>query len=159
VTVPTETTKRTVTGADIDTFAELSGDHHPLHTDEDFAAASPMGGRIAHGMLTASLATGLLFERGILDESIRAFLEGTFSFVGPVRPGDALTDETRLVSSTPTSSGRFNTDRYETDVLNQNGEVVLRAVFTFLRARPAEAEAAPKEAAPKEAALAEGDGE
>jgi 3-hydroxybutyryl-CoA dehydratase len=129
-----EAPSRTVSGEDITAFANLSGDQHPLHTDEAFATASSAGGRIAHGMLTASMATGLLFERGILDESIRAFTEGTFQFVAMVRPGDVLSDRTTLLSSTPTSSGKYKTDRYEMELLNQRDEVVMKASFTFLRA-------------------------
>ena len=45
------TTARTVTEADIVSFAGVSGDFNPLHTDETFAANTPFGTRIAHGML------------------------------------------------------------------------------------------------------------
>ena len=47
---------RTITEADIHAFAALSGDWHPLHTDVLYAAASPFGERIAHGMLVLSWA-------------------------------------------------------------------------------------------------------
>jgi 3-hydroxybutyryl-CoA dehydratase len=39
-------------------FADLTGDRHPVHVDPDWAAATPFGGLIAHGMLVLSLATG-----------------------------------------------------------------------------------------------------
>src|SRR4051795_6114631 len=51
---------RTVTEADVVSFACLSGDMHPQHTDAAWAANSLFGERIAHGMLVASLALGLL---------------------------------------------------------------------------------------------------
>src|SRR3954452_20779772 len=51
---------RTVTEADVVAFACLSGDMHPQHTDAAWAANSLFGERIAHGMLVASLALGLL---------------------------------------------------------------------------------------------------
>src|SRR3546814_13204653 len=47
--------EKTVTEADIVTFADLSGDTNPVHMDEAFAAATPSKGRIAHGLLGASL--------------------------------------------------------------------------------------------------------
>src|ERR671938_598898 len=51
---------RTITEADVVSFAALTGDWHPQHTDEVWAAASPFGERIAHGMLLISCAIGLV---------------------------------------------------------------------------------------------------
>ncbi len=51
---------RTITETDIVGFAMLSGDTHPQHTDADWAASRPFGGRIAHGMLLVSYAVGLV---------------------------------------------------------------------------------------------------
>ena len=55
---------RTVTEADVVAFAGLSGDFNPLHTDEEFAKATPFSGRIAHGMLILSYAVGLVAPCG-----------------------------------------------------------------------------------------------
>jgi 3-hydroxybutyryl-CoA dehydratase len=55
-----ETTGRTVTEADVVIFAAVTGDRHPVHVDEQWAAASPFGQRIAHGMLVVSYAFGLV---------------------------------------------------------------------------------------------------
>jgi acyl dehydratase len=54
------TNARTVGEGDITQFAGLVGDFNPLHVDETFAAATPFGGRIAHGPLTLSMAIGLM---------------------------------------------------------------------------------------------------
>jgi acyl dehydratase len=54
-----ETPGRTVTQADVAAFAALTGDEHPQHTDAEWAARSPFGERIAHGMLILSIAVGL----------------------------------------------------------------------------------------------------
>lgn len=51
---------RTITEADIVLFAGLSGDWFPLHTDREYAATTPFGARIAHGMLILSVASGLI---------------------------------------------------------------------------------------------------
>jgi acyl dehydratase len=51
---------RTITEADLVSFAALTGDWHPQHADADWAAGSPFGERIAHGMLVLSYAIGLL---------------------------------------------------------------------------------------------------
>jgi acyl dehydratase len=53
---------RTVTQDDIDDFARVSGDHNPVHVDPAFAAATPYGTTIAHGLLTLSLVVPLLDE-------------------------------------------------------------------------------------------------
>jgi 3-hydroxybutyryl-CoA dehydratase len=49
-----------VTEADVLRFAELSGDHAPLHTDPDFARAQGLGGRVAHGLLLGALVSRLV---------------------------------------------------------------------------------------------------
>jgi acyl dehydratase len=54
------TRARTITEADLTSFAALTGDRHPQHADAQWAAASPFGERIAHGMLVLSYAIGLL---------------------------------------------------------------------------------------------------
>src|SRR2546423_13546450 len=51
---------RTVTEADVVSFACLTGDMHPQHTDRAWAAGSLFGERVAHGMLVASFALGML---------------------------------------------------------------------------------------------------
>src|SRR3546814_12184570 len=55
--------EKTVTEADIVTFADLSGDTNPVHMDEAFADATPFKGRIAHGMLGASLISTVFGTR------------------------------------------------------------------------------------------------
>jgi 3-hydroxybutyryl-CoA dehydratase len=82
------TGSRTVTQDDVTAFAALTGDHHPQHVDEAWAAGSPFGGRIAHGMLVVSLAVGLVpFD----PERVMALRRvGDVVFKRPVRPGDAI---------------------------------------------------------------------
>ena len=51
---------RVVTDADIRAFADLSGDHNPVHLDDEFAARSMFKGRVAHGMLAGAFISALL---------------------------------------------------------------------------------------------------
>jgi 3-hydroxybutyryl-CoA dehydratase len=51
---------RTITESDLVSFSSLTGDWHPQHADAEWAAASPFGERIAHGMLVLSYGIGLL---------------------------------------------------------------------------------------------------
>jgi len=53
---------REVTQDDVDLYARVSGDDNPIHLDADFAAATPFGGTIAHGMLTLGLVVPLMRE-------------------------------------------------------------------------------------------------
>ena len=55
-------TWRPITQDDIDVYADLTGDDNPIHVDEVAAAASPYGGRIAHGMLTLGMVVRHLRE-------------------------------------------------------------------------------------------------
>lgn len=50
---------RTITETDLMTYTYLSGDHNPLHTDVEFAKASPWGERLAYGLLVTVIAAGL----------------------------------------------------------------------------------------------------
>ena len=80
---------RTVTDADIAGFAEVSGDHNPVHLDESFAQGTPFKGRIAHGMLSAAWISALI--AGELPGAGSIYLQQSLSFRRPVRPGDEVT--------------------------------------------------------------------
>nr|MBC8329497.1 MaoC family dehydratase [Planctomycetota bacterium] len=74
---------RSFSEAEIAVFAEVSGDHNPVHLDEAFARATPFGGRIAHGMLGASVFSGLLGSE--LPGSGTIYLGQSLKFMQPVR--------------------------------------------------------------------------
>ncbi len=80
---------RTVREEDVFGFAEVSGDHNPLHLSEEFARRTRFGGRIVHGMYTASLLSAVLGMRLPGPGSI--YLSQTLNFRRPVRIGDTLT--------------------------------------------------------------------
>ena len=126
---------RTVTEEDVARFAELSGDHHRLHVDAAFAAGTRYGRPIAHGLLTAALASGLLYAGGVITDDVEALVEVKLQFLAPVVPGDELADETHLVESRPTRNGG-RLERYES-LLSTGGErPVLRAEWLLLRREP-----------------------
>lgn len=89
---------KTITDADIVKFAEATGDTNPLHLDEAYARATPFGGRIAHGLLTAGLVSALLANR--LPGPGTIYLSQTLEFEAPVRPGDTVTAEVEVVEVT-----------------------------------------------------------
>lgn len=79
---------KTVTDADIVLFAGVSGDNNAVHTNQEFAATTAFGGRIAHGMLSASFISAALGTRLPGPGSI--YLGQTLQFKAPVRPGDTV---------------------------------------------------------------------
>jgi len=84
------TVGRTITETDLVTFAGLSGDHNPLHTDAVYAGQGPYGKRIAHGLLGLAVASGLVARLGLFERSIIAFRELTCKFRKPVFIGDTI---------------------------------------------------------------------
>jgi acyl dehydratase len=107
---PFVTRGRTVTEADVVLFASLSGDWHPLHTDEAWAAAGPFGERIAHGLLVISIAGGLvpfdparvLALRGLRDVTFKrpVTFGQTIKVEGSVRELRPVSPEAGLVALT-----------------------------------------------------------
>ena len=84
----TATYSRTVSEADIVLFAGASGDTNPIHFDEEFAAASPFKGRIAHGMLTASYLSTVFGTK--LPGPGCVYMTQNLKFTAPVRAGDTV---------------------------------------------------------------------
>ena len=118
------TPSRTVTEADIVLFAGLSGDYNPLHTDEEFAKQTPFGGRIAHGLLGLSIASGLQARLGVLDGTVIAFLGLTWSFKGPVRAGDTIKLRMKTVEKRASSKPGRGVVKFALSVVNHRGDVV-----------------------------------
>jgi acyl dehydratase len=134
-----ESPSRTITEADLVNFAGVSGDYNPLHTDETFAAATPYGRRIAHGMLALSVVTGLRQRMGVFDGTILGFLEiRSWRFRRPVFPGDTIRAVTSVAELRETSKEDRGVMIQGIEVLNQDDEVVQDGEFvTLLRRRAA----------------------
>jgi 3-hydroxybutyryl-CoA dehydratase len=79
---------KTITEADIVLFAGVSGDNNAVHTNEEFAATTAFGGRIAHGFLTASVISAAVANR--LPGPGTVYLGQQMRFVAPVKPGDTV---------------------------------------------------------------------
>jgi 3-hydroxybutyryl-CoA dehydratase len=79
---------KTVMDSDVIGFAQLSGDRNPIHLSEHFAARTRFGGRIAHGLYTASLISAILGMR--LPGPGAIYLSQTLNFKAPVRIGDVI---------------------------------------------------------------------
>ena len=80
---------KTISEADVTLFAGVSGDTNPLHVNAEYAAASRFEGRVAHGMLTASLISAVIATR--LPGAGAIYLSQSLRFTAPVRLGDTVT--------------------------------------------------------------------
>jgi 3-hydroxybutyryl-CoA dehydratase len=79
---------KTITDADIVLFSGVSMDSNAVHMDEEFGRTTPFGGRIAHGMLSASLLSSVLGNR--LPGPGTVYMSQSLRFRAPVRPGDTV---------------------------------------------------------------------
>jgi acyl dehydratase len=91
--------QRAVQETDLSVFSALTGDWHPQHSDPEWAARSPFGERIAHGMLTLSLAVGLLPLDPHRVLALRRL--GDVVFKRPVRLNESICVAGEIVSLAP----------------------------------------------------------
>ena len=84
----TERLAKTVSSSDVVGFAEVTGDRNPIHLSEHFAARTPFGTRIAHGLYTASLISAMLGTR--LPGPGAIYISQTLNFRAPVKIGDTV---------------------------------------------------------------------
>jgi 3-hydroxybutyryl-CoA dehydratase len=127
---------RTITESDLVSFAALTGDWHPQHSDVEWAATSRFGERIAHGMLVLSYSIGLL---GFDPERVVA-LRGldSVTFKRPVAIGETIRVEADVEEATPLDEGHeLVTLRWR--VLGAGGRLAVRARVQVVHRTAAEA--------------------
>lgn len=129
------TKARTVTETDIVNFAALSWDTNPLHTDVEFAAQSPFGERIAHGMLGLVIHAGLSQMLGLMEGTLVAFLGLTWRFHHPIKIGDTVHVVQRVQEMRETSQPERGVLTLEKELINQHGQVVQSGITTVLMLR------------------------
>lgn len=113
-------TSKQITDSVVRAFAELSGDFNPIHLDEEFAAKTRFGRRIAHGMISGALISAVLGYE--FKERKIVYLSQTMKFVAPVFLDDTVTATATVV--------KIREDKQivtlETVCTNQNGETVVK---------------------------------
>ncbi len=130
-----ESPGRTVTEADVMAFAGLSGDFNPLHTNEEFARTTPFGQRIAHGMLTVTMATGMSNQSGLFEGTTIALMEQTIRYKGAVKFGDTIRLRMEVVEKRETSKPDRGIVTVAARVFNQHGELVVDMTWVHLMRR------------------------
>jgi acyl dehydratase len=130
-----ESSGRTVTEYDVVSFASLTGDWHPQHADAAWAAESPFGRRIAHGMLVISYALGLL----PIDPRVVLALRSLNGAVlkRPVGLGDTIRVRAKVAEKRPLGE-ETGLVTLAVRILNQEGELVARMEIVVLWRRARE---------------------
>ena len=128
-----QTVQRTISEADIMTFAQLTGDDNRIHTDPEFSKTTQFGKQIAHGMLGLAIASGLAWETGILDGTVIAFREvSEWKFVKPVFIGDTIQVDLNVREVKPLPRIGGGAVIIGVEVKNQAAEVCHRGVWNVL---------------------------
>jgi acyl dehydratase len=124
---------RTVTEADVVSFAALSGDWNPIHTNAEYAAQHPFGQRVAHGLLGLSIASGLAVRLGFLEETVLAFREmGSWKFSLPIYLGDTIRVRATVTDTKPMRRLGGGLVTMKVEILNQGDKVVQRGTWGVL---------------------------
>ncbi|WP_413098296.1 MaoC family dehydratase [Streptomyces sp. Inha503] len=124
---------RTLTEADIMSFAGLSGDYNPLHIDETWVRSNTeFDGRIAHGLLVLAVTSGLRTP-GLDEWAILAYLNVERKMLAPAYPGDTI-HQRSWIESLRASRSRPGTGIVvvSSQVINHRGEVLQEGKDTYL---------------------------
>lgn len=123
-----ETAGKTITEADIVNFAGISGDWNRIHLDEEFAKKTIFGRRIAHGLLTLAITSGLITRLRLTEDSLIAFYGiEKLRFTKPVFIGDTIRAVIEVEGKE--DKGDYGVVAFKISTLNQNDEVVMVATF------------------------------
>ena len=94
-----ESFSKTISSSDVVGFAEVTGDRNPIHLSQHFAAKTPFGERIAHGLYTASLISAVLGTR--LPGPGAVYISQTLNFRAPVRIGETVDVRVEVIELEP----------------------------------------------------------
>lgn len=117
--------RKRVTEQDVQVFAELSQDHNPIHFDDNFAASTVFGKRIAHGMISAALISGALTE---LMGHGNIWLSLNLEFKKPVYLDDEITCTLKI-----TEVSRRTIATIAVEILNADSELVVAGTVKSMR--------------------------
>lgn len=145
------TFSKTITEADIVLFAGVSGDNNAIHINQEFAESTPFEGRIAHGMLTASVISAAVANK--LPGPGAIYMNQSLNFRAPVKPGDTvhatvavkeiMLEKRRVVLTTSCSvKGRVVIDGEALVKVGSNQEALLREAAAAIEINRLKAECA-----------------
>jgi len=121
---------KVITDNDVRTFAEISGDRNPVHLDDEYAAHTLFGRRIAHGALSGALISAVLGL--VLPGPGTIYLSQMSKFKAPVYINDEITAKVQVIGYR--EDKRIAT--LKTDVFNQDGKLVLEGEAVVIAPEP-----------------------
>lgn len=131
---------RTITETDVVMFAGLTGDWNPLHTDKEFAGATPFGERIAHGALGFTVHSGLFTRMDRIQRSATIVVMGfrEWKYTRPIFIGDTVRLRLKVISIRESAKKK---DRgvltLKRELINQKDEIVQEGISdTLVLRRP-----------------------
>jgi acyl dehydratase len=129
---------RTVTEADVVSFAGLSGDFNPIHMDHESASKGVFRQPIAHGLLGLAMASGLSsFAPRVETVAFVSIVE--WKFLEPIVFGDTIHVISRVESIEPRGRGRRGLVTWRKELVNQKGQIVQTGLTqTLVAARSAD---------------------
>jgi 3-hydroxybutyryl-CoA dehydratase len=118
-------------------FADMTGDDHPIHYDDAYAARTRFGKRLAHGLLVMSMtALGATSISRQIEDAMVAFVEEGARFLKPVFVGDTLTSRFEVAAIDPKPARGVALVRFNVSLSNDRSEIVLEGhhcYFLLLR--------------------------
>jgi acyl dehydratase len=121
---------KTVTGRDVDLYAEITGDRNPLHFDLAFAAGTRFGRLVAQGGITSGMLNALVAMD--LPGPGTVFMSQTLKYLAPTYLGDTLTAEVEVLAVKPDKP----VCQLKATITNQDGTVVLEGECWTYTLRP-----------------------
>ena len=119
--------EKTITPEDIQSFARVTGDTNPLHSDQDYARKTRFGECIAHGMISAGFISAALGTK-LAPHCCVVYLSQTLRFLRPVKIGDTI----KAVAEVKGVEPEKRVLTLETNCYNQNGEPVVKGEAVVL---------------------------
>lgn len=126
------TGEHVVTEEEIMAFARLSGDDNPMHTDPEYTKTHMFGQQVAHGFLVLSIASGLAWQLGFMQETVLALRDLEWKFSRPVFIGDRIRVKTEVHQRKVMPRLGGGAVIFDVKVLNQDDDVVQRGKWNVL---------------------------
>jgi len=123
---------RTITEADIVSFAALTGDWTQIHVNADYAKGTMFGQRVAHGLLGLSYAAGLGAQLGFIEETVLAFRSLEWKFSAPIFIGDTIHLRATVKETKELKKLGGGSIVFEMRLLNQEGKIVQKGTWSVL---------------------------